>query len=84
MVHVYNCHPFASQHIVPTEQEPGPVCCGGDALFVVSAGGCKIEAYQMREEGCPLICRFSTMGTVHSILHSQIGTLMSYLIKHNY
>uniref|UniRef100_A0AAY4BEM2 Hermansky-Pudlak syndrome 3 protein n=1 Tax=Denticeps clupeoides TaxID=299321 RepID=A0AAY4BEM2_9TELE len=61
MVHVYNSHPFASQQIVPTEQEPGLVCCGGDALFAVSAGGCKIEAYQLREEGCPLICRFATM-----------------------
>uniref|UniRef100_A0AAR2J337 HPS3 biogenesis of lysosomal organelles complex 2 subunit 1 n=1 Tax=Pygocentrus nattereri TaxID=42514 RepID=A0AAR2J337_PYGNA len=71
MVHVYNCHPFASQHIVPTEQEPGLVCCGGGALFVVSAGGCKIEAYQMQEDQCPLICRFSTMGTVLSIQHSQ-------------
>ena len=73
MVHVYNCHPFASQQIVPTEQEPGPVCCGGGALFVVSAGGCKIEAYDMGADGCPLICRFATMGTVQSILHSQIG-----------
>ncbi|XP_041912589.1 Hermansky-Pudlak syndrome 3 protein isoform X1 [Alosa sapidissima] len=83
MVHVYNCHPFASQHIVPTEQEPGPVCCGGDALFVVSAGGCKIEAYQMQEEGCPLICRFATMGTVHSILHSQIGDYLVTIEEKN-
>ncbi|XP_031431435.1 Hermansky-Pudlak syndrome 3 protein isoform X3 [Clupea harengus] len=83
MVHVYNCHPFASQHIVPTEQEPGPVCCGGDALFVVSAGGCKIEAYNMQEEGCPLICRFATMGTVHSILHSQTGDYLVTIEEKN-
>ncbi|XP_062412863.1 Hermansky-Pudlak syndrome 3 protein isoform X3 [Sardina pilchardus] len=83
MVHVYNCHPFASQHIVPTEQEPGPVCCGGDALFVVSAGGCKIEAYQMQEEGCPLICRFATMGTVHNILHSQTGDYLVTIEEKN-
>uniref|UniRef100_A0AAY4BCA3 HPS3 biogenesis of lysosomal organelles complex 2 subunit 1 n=1 Tax=Denticeps clupeoides TaxID=299321 RepID=A0AAY4BCA3_9TELE len=73
MVHVYNSHPFASQQIVPTEQEPGLVCCGGDALFAVSAGGCKIEAYQLREEGCPLICRFATMGAVRSVVHSRVG-----------
>ncbi|KAL2090245.1 hypothetical protein ACEWY4_014933 [Coilia grayii] len=83
MVHVYNCHPFASQHIVPTEQEPGLVCCGGDALFVVAAGGCKIEAYQMQEDGCPLICRFSTMGTVHNILHSQTGDYLVTIEEKN-
>ncbi|XP_064186263.1 Hermansky-Pudlak syndrome 3 protein isoform X1 [Anguilla rostrata] len=83
MVHVYNWHPFASQQIVPTEQEPGLVCCGGDALFVVSAGGCKIEAYKMQEEGCSLICRFATMGTVQSILHSQIGDYLVTIEEKN-
>ncbi|XP_017573336.1 Hermansky-Pudlak syndrome 3 protein isoform X1 [Pygocentrus nattereri] len=83
MVHVYNCHPFASQHIVPTEQEPGLVCCGGGALFVVSAGGCKIEAYQMQEDQCPLICRFSTMGTVLSIQHSQTGDYLVTIEEKN-
>ncbi|XP_062306201.1 Hermansky-Pudlak syndrome 3 protein isoform X1 [Osmerus eperlanus] len=83
MVHVYNCHPFASQQIVPTEQEPGPVCCGGGALFVVSAGGCKIEAYDMGADGCPLICRFATMGTVQSILHSQIGDYLVTIEEKN-
>lgn len=73
MVHVYNCHPFASQHIVAAEQEPGLVCCGGGAVFVVSAGGCKIEAYELQREGCPLICRFSSMGSVLSIRHSAVG-----------
>ncbi|CAG03674.1 unnamed protein product [Tetraodon nigroviridis] len=42
MVHVYNCHPFSSQQIVQVEQEPGLVCCGGGALFVVASGGCKV------------------------------------------
>ncbi|MGH0145206.1 UNVERIFIED_CONTAM: hypothetical protein FKN15_071273 [Acipenser sinensis] len=74
MVHVYNCHPYASQQIVPTDQEPGLFCCGGDALFVVSAGGCRIEAFQLqREEECTLLCRFATMGKVLSIAHSEIG-----------
>uniref|UniRef100_W5KBB1 HPS3 biogenesis of lysosomal organelles complex 2 subunit 1 n=1 Tax=Astyanax mexicanus TaxID=7994 RepID=W5KBB1_ASTMX len=83
MVQVYNCHPFASQHIVPAEQEPGLVCCGGGALFVVSAGGCKIEAYQMQEDQCPLICRFSTMGTVHNILHSKVGDYLVTIEEKN-
>uniref|UniRef100_H3D451 HPS3 biogenesis of lysosomal organelles complex 2 subunit 1 n=1 Tax=Tetraodon nigroviridis TaxID=99883 RepID=H3D451_TETNG len=74
MVHVYNCHPFSSQQIVQVEQEPGLVCCGGGALFVVASGGCKVvEAYSVEEEGCPLICRFATMGAVRSIKHSKIG-----------
>uniref|UniRef100_A0A3Q3KNI8 BLOC-2 complex member HPS3 N-terminal domain-containing protein n=1 Tax=Monopterus albus TaxID=43700 RepID=A0A3Q3KNI8_MONAL len=73
MVHVYNCHPFASQQIVQVEQEPGLVSCGGGALFVVATGGCKVEAYSLEQEGCPLICRFATMGTVRSIQHSKIG-----------
>ncbi|XP_010865403.1 Hermansky-Pudlak syndrome 3 protein isoform X2 [Esox lucius] len=83
MVHVYNCHPFASQQIVPTEQEPGLVCCGGGALFVVSAGGCKIEAFLLEEEGCPLICRFATMGTVQRILHSEIGDYLVTIEEKN-
>jgi len=87
MVHVYNCHPFASQRIVPAEQEPGLVCCGGGALFVVSAGGCRIEAYSLRdreeqEGGCPLICRFSTVGSVLSIRHSTVGQSLTALEHH--
>lgn len=73
MVHVYNCHPFTSQQIVQVEQEPGLVCCGGGSLFVVASGGCKVEAYNLELEGCPLMCRFATMGTVKSIRHSSIG-----------
>lgn len=34
----------------------------------------QVEAYSVEQEGCPLICRFATMGTVRSIRHSQIGT----------
>ncbi|XP_048832254.1 Hermansky-Pudlak syndrome 3 protein isoform X2 [Brienomyrus brachyistius] len=83
MVHVYNCHPFASQQIVPTEQEPGLVCCGGDALFVVSAGGCKIEAYQMLEETCSFICRFSTMGSVKSIAYNLLGDYLVTIEEKN-
>ncbi|XP_026774530.3 Hermansky-Pudlak syndrome 3 protein isoform X2 [Pangasianodon hypophthalmus] len=83
MVHVYNCHPFACQRIVPAAQEPALVCCGGRALFVVSAGGCKVEAYDMQQEECPLICRFSTMGIVHSIVYSQIGDYLVTIEEKN-
>ncbi|KAK7127228.1 hypothetical protein R3I94_018419 [Phoxinus phoxinus] len=87
MVHVYNCHPFASQRIVPAEQEPGLVCCGGGALFVVSAGGCRIEAYSLRdreeEGGCPLICRFSSVGSVLSIRHSTVGDYLVTIEEKN-
>lgn len=77
MVRVYNCHPFSGQRIVPTEQEPGLVCCGGGALFVLSAGGCKIDVFDPQLEQCPLICRFSTMGLVQSFTYSQIGEFLN-------
>ncbi|KAF1385369.1 hypothetical protein PFLUV_G00107040 [Perca fluviatilis] len=83
MVHVYNCHPFASQQIVQVEQEPGLVCCGGGVLFVVAAGGCKVEAYSVEQEGCPFICRFATMGTVKSIQHSKIGDYLVTIEEKN-
>ncbi|XP_049444861.1 Hermansky-Pudlak syndrome 3 protein isoform X2 [Epinephelus fuscoguttatus] len=83
MVHVYNCHPFASQQIVQVEQEPGLVCCGGGTLFVVATGGCKVEAYSVEQEGCPFICRFATMGTVKSIQHSKIGDYLVTIEEKN-
>ncbi|XP_072245089.1 BLOC-2 complex member HPS3 isoform X2 [Leuresthes tenuis] len=83
MVHVYNCHPFTSQQIVQVEQEPGLVCCGGGALFVVATGGCKVEVYSLEKEGCPLICRFATMGTVRSIQHSRIGDYLVTIEEKN-
>lgn len=83
MVHVYNCHPFASQQIVQVEQEPGLLCCGGGVLFVVATGGCKVEAYSLEKEGCPLMCRFATMGTVRSIQHSKIGDYLVTIEEKN-
>lgn len=83
MVHVYNCHPFSSQQIVQVEQEPGLFCCGAGALFVVASGGCKVEAYDMEQEGCPLICRFATMGTVKSIRHSSTGDYLVTIEEKN-
>uniref|UniRef100_A0A667ZFU5 BLOC-2 complex member HPS3 N-terminal domain-containing protein n=1 Tax=Myripristis murdjan TaxID=586833 RepID=A0A667ZFU5_9TELE len=83
MVHVYNCHPFASQQIVQVEQEPGLFCCGGGALFVVAVGGCKVEAYDVEQEGCPLLCRFGTMGTVRSIKYSNIGDYLVTIEEKN-
>ncbi|RVE73638.1 hypothetical protein OJAV_G00033220 [Oryzias javanicus] len=83
MVHVYNCHPFKSQQIVQVEQEPGLVCCGGGVLFVVATGGCKVEAYNLEKEGCPLICRFATMGTVKNIQYSKIGDYLVTIEEKN-
>ncbi|XP_072294219.1 BLOC-2 complex member HPS3 [Eucyclogobius newberryi] len=83
MVHVYNCHPFSSQQIVQVEQEPGLVCCGGGALFVVATGGCKVEAYDLEQDACPLICRFATMGTVKSIRHSTTGDYLVTIEEKN-
>ncbi|XP_024921146.1 BLOC-2 complex member HPS3 isoform X3 [Cynoglossus semilaevis] len=83
MVHVYNCHPFASQQIVQVEQEPGLFCSGGGALFVVVTGGCKVEAYNLEQEGCPLICRFGTMGTVRNIQYSKIGDYLVTIEEKN-
>ncbi|XP_035996721.1 Hermansky-Pudlak syndrome 3 protein isoform X2 [Fundulus heteroclitus] len=83
MVHVYNCHPFASQQIVQVEQEPGLVCCGGGALFVVTTGGCKVEVFCLEKEGCPLICRFATMGTVRRIQYSTIGDYLVTIEEKN-
>ncbi|XP_072329969.1 BLOC-2 complex member HPS3 isoform X1 [Scyliorhinus torazame] len=76
MVRVYNCHPFASQLIVPVQQEPGNFCCGRDTLFVVSAG-CKIEAFNITESGCQPICTFVTLGEVQKITFSEIGDYLA-------
>ncbi|XP_034035350.1 Hermansky-Pudlak syndrome 3 protein isoform X2 [Thalassophryne amazonica] len=83
MVRVYNCHPFASQQIVQVEQEPGLICCGGGALFVLASGGCKVEVYSLEQEGCPLLCRFATMGTVKNIQHSKIGDYLVTIEEKN-
>ncbi|KAG7266201.1 hypothetical protein CRUP_012630, partial [Coryphaenoides rupestris] len=83
MVHVYNCHPFASQHIVQVDQEPGLMCCGGGVLFVVATGGCKVEAYSLEQEGCPLLCRFATMGTPRTIQYSTIGDYLVTIEEKN-
>ncbi|KAG7327880.1 hypothetical protein KOW79_009486 [Hemibagrus wyckioides] len=73
----------AEMRIVPATQEPGLVCCGGGALFLVSAGGCKVEVFHTQQEECPLICRFSTMGIVHSIVYSQIGDYLVTIEEKN-
>ncbi|KAF7654019.1 hypothetical protein LDENG_00075770 [Lucifuga dentata] len=83
MVHIYNCHPFTSQQIIQVEQEPGLVCCGGGALFLVATGGCKVEAYSLDQDGCPLLCRFATMGTARSIQHSKIGDYLVTIEEKN-
>ncbi|XP_078061467.1 BLOC-2 complex member HPS3 isoform X2 [Mustelus asterias] len=76
MVRVYNCHPFASQLIVPVQHEPDTFCCGRDTLFVVSAG-CKIEAFDITESGCQPLCTFVTLGKVQKITFSGIGDYLA-------
>ncbi|TKS74237.1 Hermansky-Pudlak syndrome 3 protein [Collichthys lucidus] len=43
----------------------------------------KVEAYNVEQEGCPLICRFATMGTVKSIQHSKIGDYLVTIEEKN-
>ncbi|XP_053718456.1 Hermansky-Pudlak syndrome 3 protein isoform X2 [Synchiropus splendidus] len=83
MVHVYNCHPFASQNIVQVDQEPSLICCGGGVLFVVAAGGCKVEVFSLLQDGCPLVCRFSTMGAVRTLRHSAVGDYLVTIEEKN-
>ncbi|XP_067851103.1 Hermansky-Pudlak syndrome 3 protein [Heptranchias perlo] len=76
MVRVYNCHPFASQLIVPVQNEPDTFCCGRDTLFVISAD-CKIEAFNVTERGCEPIGTFTTLGKVQKITYSEIGDYLA-------
>lgn len=50
---------------------------------MVATGGCKVEVYNLEVEGCPLICRFSTMGAVRSIQHSKIGDYLVTIEEKN-
>lgn len=42
-----------------------------------------MEVYNLEVEGCPLICRFSTMGAVRSIQHSKIGDYLVTIEEKN-
>lgn len=42
-----------------------------------------MDAYSVEKEGCPLICRFATMGTVKNIQHSKIGDYLVTIEEKN-
>lgn len=42
-----------------------------------------MEAYNLEQEGCPLICRFATMGTVKTIRHSTMGDYLVTIEEKN-
>ncbi|XP_051874725.1 Hermansky-Pudlak syndrome 3 protein [Pristis pectinata] len=78
MVRVYNCHPFSSQLIVPIEHEPDTFCCGRDILFVISAG-CKVETFNVAQNGYEPLCAFATLGKVQKITYSDIGDYLAVI-----
>ncbi|XP_006007914.1 Hermansky-Pudlak syndrome 3 protein isoform X2 [Latimeria chalumnae] len=83
MVQLYNCHPFASQQIVQMKHEPDIFCCGGDALFVVCAGGCNIDVFALVEEGSEFLCSFATVSRVQYLTYSEIGDYLVTIEEKN-
>ncbi|XP_069474463.1 BLOC-2 complex member HPS3 [Ambystoma mexicanum] len=83
MVQLYNCHPFGSQQIVPARQEPELCCCGRDCIFVVCAGGCKVEVFTSRGEDWSLLCTFSTLGRVLQMSYSDKGDYLVTIEEKN-
>uniref|UniRef100_A0A8D0DWZ0 HPS3 biosis of lysosomal organelles complex 2 subunit 1 n=1 Tax=Salvator merianae TaxID=96440 RepID=A0A8D0DWZ0_SALMN len=75
MVQLYNLHPFGSQQVVPSKQEPAVFCCSRDALLVACAqGGCKVEVFAVgRSEFCEPLGSFSTLGRVLRMAYSEVG-----------
>nr|XP_016847557.1 PREDICTED: Hermansky-Pudlak syndrome 3 protein isoform X1 [Anolis carolinensis] len=76
MVQLYNLHPFGSQRVVPTRQEPALFCCcGREALLVASApGACRVEAFDARQqERCEPLGSFNTLGRVLRMAYAEAG-----------
>uniref|UniRef100_A0A8D2Q7E3 HPS3 biogenesis of lysosomal organelles complex 2 subunit 1 n=1 Tax=Varanus komodoensis TaxID=61221 RepID=A0A8D2Q7E3_VARKO len=75
MVQLYNLHPFGSQQVVPTGQEPALFCCGRDALLVACVpGACKVEAFAAgRPELCEPLGSFNTLGRVLRMAYGEVG-----------
>ncbi|XP_034638029.1 Hermansky-Pudlak syndrome 3 protein isoform X2 [Trachemys scripta elegans] len=85
MVQLYNLHPFGSQQVVPSKQEPALFCCGRDALLVAcAAAGCKVEAFAVGDqELCePLGC-FNTLGRVLHMAYSEAGDYLVTIEEKN-
>lgn len=79
MVQLYNLHPFGSQQVVPSRQEPAVFCCGRDALLVACASSaCKVEVFALgRPELCEPLGSFSTLGRVLHMTYSEAGECRS-------
>ena len=76
MVQLYHLHPFGSQQVVPTKQEPAAFCCARDALLVACApGACKVEVFAPagRPEVSEALGSFHTLGRVLSLAYSEAG-----------
>ncbi|XP_041418040.1 HPS3, biogenesis of lysosomal organelles complex 2 subunit 1 L homeolog isoform X1 [Xenopus laevis] len=83
MVRLYNCHPFGSQRIVPTKQAPDLFCCGRDSVFVISAGGCKVEVFTVCQNLCQPLCSFSTLGKVLHMAYNDVGDYLVTIEEKN-
>ncbi|XP_074860814.1 BLOC-2 complex member HPS3 isoform X2 [Carettochelys insculpta] len=85
MVQLYNLHPFGSQRVVPSKQEPALFCCGRDALLVACAtGGCKVEAFNVGDkELCEPLGSFNTLGRVRRMAYSEAGDYLVTIEEKN-
>ncbi|XP_061492986.1 BLOC-2 complex member HPS3 isoform X2 [Rhineura floridana] len=85
MVQLYNLHPFGSQQVVPSRQEPALFCCGRDALLVACApGACKVEVFAVgRPELCEPLGSFNTLGRVVRMAYSEVGDYMVTIEEKN-
>ncbi|XP_044288891.1 Hermansky-Pudlak syndrome 3 protein isoform X1 [Varanus komodoensis] len=85
MVQLYNLHPFGSQQVVPTGQEPALFCCGRDALLVACVpGACKVEAFAAgRPELCEPLGSFNTLGRVLRMAYGEVGDYVATIEEKN-
>ncbi|KAH0624061.1 hypothetical protein JD844_007390 [Phrynosoma platyrhinos] len=86
MVQLYNLHPFGSQQVVPTRQEPAVFCCGRKALLVASApAACKVELFSDGDNGddaaLPELCQpLGAFGTLGRVLRMAYGAEGDYVV----
>ncbi|KAJ6669383.1 hypothetical protein lerEdw1_008192 [Lerista edwardsae] len=85
MVQLYNLHPFGSQQVVPSRQEPAVFCCGRDALLVACASSaCKVEVFALgRPELCEPLGSFNTLGRVLRMTYSEAGDYVATIEEKN-
>ncbi|KAJ7324795.1 hypothetical protein JRQ81_017815 [Phrynocephalus forsythii] len=85
MVQLYNLHPFGSQQVVPTKQEPTVFCCARDALLVACApGACKVDVFAAgRPELSESLGSFHTLGRVLRLAYSEAGDYVVTIEEQN-